>query len=212
LLNPNEKSQAILTDTHANKPQTADYFKFLRRKAGNRFPRHFCYRLHKFEKRTIQRIEDMSGSPKFEYTPDHSFHPKEKIFVIDKNGFDIWEAEIVDIESGTFSVHYPAFPEDDEKISDSNRILVDTRVNRRIFNTQESNRQAQLPPLSEGEEEPFSDRDDDDDDAGDYQPASGSPRSDKKPKKGKKNKKSAKPSKPSTKRPEGVRLSPRRGG
>jgi hypothetical protein len=156
-------------------------------------------------------------APKFEHQPDHSFHPKEKIFVIDTNGFDIWEGEIKDIENGsTFTIHYPDFPGEDEKISDVNRILVDTRVNRRIYNNQESSRQAVLPPLAEGEAEPFSDRDDDDDEAGDYQPSGGSPKSEKKTKKKSKKPKKGKPSKPSKEiakpRPEGVRSSPRRGG
>jgi hypothetical protein len=149
----------------------------------------------------------MVVKPGFERNPDHNFQVREKVFIIDNNGFDIWEAQIKDIQGGSVTVHYPGFPDDDEAINDFARVLVDGRVNRRIFNSQEATRQAQLPALSDGEKEPFSDDDDDEDKADEYEP--GSPKSDKKrSKKGKKPKKAV----PKARRPEGVRSSPRRGG
>jgi hypothetical protein len=148
----------------------------------------------------------MSRTPKFERTKDHTYEVNEKVFVIDKNGFDIWEAQITTIQNGTYSVHYPEFPEDDEALPDTSRILLDTRVNRRIFNNQEGERQTILPALSEGEEEPFSDSDSYDDEEGDdYRPGTGSPEPDYSPgKKGKKVKI------PASTRPKGARSNPKR--
>jgi hypothetical protein len=149
----------------------------------------------------------MGEHPDFEVVPDHEFKVKEKVLVIDANGYDLWEGVITSTENGRFAVHYPEFPEDDQELEDSSRILVDTRVNRRIFNTQEAARQTQLPPLSEDEEEPFSDHSDDAEDNGrDYAPAKGGGKP-KKPKKAKKLKTKKDKSKP---RPEGTRVSPRR--
>jgi hypothetical protein len=152
----------------------------------------------------------MSGRPDFEIVAEHDFKPKEKVLVIDQNGYDLWEGVIKAIKGEKISIHYPEFPGEDEDFDDTTRILVDTRINRRIFNTQEAARQTQLPPLSASEEEPFSDRSDDADDTGrDYAPARGL----EKVKKGKKVKNGKKPKKDKVKpRPEGARVSPRRSG
>lgn len=111
--------------------------------------------------------------PKFDIVEDHEFQVKEKILVIDPNGFDLWEGEIVAIEDGKYSIHYPEFPDDDETVEDTARLLVKNRVNTRIFNNQEASRNAQLPPLESGEEEPFDDNSDEDESEGDYKPAPG---------------------------------------
>lgn len=152
----------------------------------------------------------MEDKPQFEVI-DHEFKVKEKVYVIDPNEYDLWEGEITDIQDGKYSVHYPEFPEDDEVLEDTSRILAKTRVNTRIFNNQETQRQSTLPPLSSGEEEPFSDDSDDGDDGDDYEPVpvqekEKDPKKAKKPKRGKKLKEQ--PMKP---RPEGARSSPRRG-
>jgi hypothetical protein len=154
----------------------------------------------------------MTSSPGFERIPDHFFQVREKIFVIDNNEFDIWEAQIKDVQSDSVSVHYPEFPDDDEVISDLRRLLTDTRVNRRIFNAQEAKRQVQLPPLSDGEEEPFSDRENDDKDIGDYDPNSAANKHGTKSRKGKKPKAGKLSKRFSKAPPEGVRRSPRRSG
>jgi hypothetical protein len=146
----------------------------------------------------------MPRAPRFERVKDHVFEVKEKVFVIDKNGFDIWQAEISDIQNGTYTIHYLEFPDDDEKLAETSRILVDTRINHRIFNNQESDRQTILPSRSEGEEEPFS-SDYSDGDSEDYRPRSGSPEPDSRSRrKGRKGKNAVKP------RPKGARSSPRR--
>jgi hypothetical protein len=150
----------------------------------------------------------MSSRPDFEIITGHDFKPKEKVFVIDPNGYDLWEGIITSIKSNKLGIQYPAFPGEDEELEDTSRILTDTRVNRRIFNMQEAIRQTQLPPLDSSESEPFSDRSDDPDSEGrEYAPARGLEN----PKKGKKPKKANKPKKDKVRpRPEGVRVSPRR--
>jgi hypothetical protein len=145
----------------------------------------------------------MGDTPKFEVVENHEFNPKEKVFVIDPNGFDLWAAVILAIDDGKYKLHYPEYPHDDQELDGISRILVDTRANRRIFNAQESARQTQLPPLSSDESEPFSEESSSED-ADDYADT-GSPSDTKKSKKGKASR-NAKP-KP---RPKGSRVSPRR--
>ena len=152
----------------------------------------------------------MGEKPQFEFI-EHEFKVKEKVYIIDPNEYDLWEGEIRNIEDGKYSVHKPEFPEDDEVLEDSSRILAKTRINTRIFNNQETQRQSTLPPLSSDAEEPFSDESDDGDDGDDYKPVQADekekgPKKPKKPKKGKKIKEQ-----PIRPRPEGARSSPRRG-
>jgi hypothetical protein len=158
----------------------------------------------------------MSGTPDFELTPNHEFKPKEKVLVIDANGYDLWEAVITSMKPGKYLVRYLGYDDSDEELEDTSRILMNTRTNRRIFNQQEAVRQTQLPPLGPDESEPFSDRSDDEERTGYDEPDAGSGGKKKKPKKAKKPKPGKKPkgkakdqSKP---RPEGSRISPRRGG
>jgi hypothetical protein len=153
----------------------------------------------------------MTNPPSFDIVKDHEFKLKEKVFVIDPNGFDLWAGVITSTSGGKYSVHYPDYPQDDQEFEDTSHLLVDTRVNRRIFNSQEATRQTQLPPLSSGESEPFSDNSESDE-AGDYaDPGS--------PGEGKKSKKSTKAKRPKKgkvekvkPRPKGTRVSPRRTG
>jgi hypothetical protein len=114
---------------------------------------------------SIKKWHAMGDSPRFQVVEGHEFKPKEKVFVIDPNGFDIWEAVITTVRGGKYSVHYPEYPQDDQEIEDTSRILVDTRANRRIFHTQEAQRQVELSEASE-ESEPSSD--DSDSDAADF--------------------------------------------
>jgi hypothetical protein len=146
----------------------------------------------------------MSKSPRFDAVEGHEFKPKEKVFVIDPNDFDIWEAIIVSVKDGKYKVHYPDYPQDDQEFEDASRLLADTRTNRRIFNSQEAARQTQLPPLESDESEPASEESGSDD-AGDYADRR-APRDTKSKKKPKKSKV------PQKTRPKGSRVSPRRGG
>jgi hypothetical protein len=145
----------------------------------------------------------MGDAAKFEIVEDHEFKLKEKVLVIDSNGFDVWEAIITAINADTYKVHYPDYPQEDEELEGTSRILVETRINRRIFNAQEAERQTQLPLLGSSESEPFSEGSSSDD-AEDYADT-GSPSDAKKPRKGKALKK--REPKP---RPKGARVSPRR--
>jgi len=148
----------------------------------------------------------MSKEPEFERVVDHEFKLKETVFMIDPNGYDIWEGQITSIEGLKFSIHYPDYPNDDEVVEGTERMLVATKMNRRIFNNQEAKRSEILPALSSGEE-PFDDEDDEDDEGTDYRPAA--PGFGKE--KGKKKKKSKDSRSKSKSRPEGARSNPPRG-
>ncbi|KAH0789401.1 Mitotic apparatus protein [Histomonas meleagridis] len=150
------------------------------------------------------------SKPKFEIDNDHEFKPKEKVLVIDKNEYDLWEGEISSIEGGVYKIHYPEFPDDDEELNDTSRLLVRTRKNLSIFRSQETKRQS--ADLESDDTTESSDSDDsdaevsDDDDEGDYVPNAALKR--KSSKKSKKNKKKT----VSRTRPKGSRVSPRRSG
>ena len=147
--------------------------------------------------------------PKQEFSieEDHNFTPKEKVLIIDSNGHDLWEGEIVSIEDGKYKIHYPEYPEDDETLEGTSRILVSNRTNRYIFNTQEASRNTILPKEIEAEEEDVDESDSDKEE--DYMPVKGQDDKRKKKRKGKSKGKKAK--KPVVRpRPEGCRVSPRR--
>lgn len=76
--------------------------------------------------------------PPFEFVPDHPFKKGEKVYVIDPNGYDIWEGQITDVKDNTYHVHYPEYPEDDGPITETaKRVLVQTKRNKDIFTKQE---------------------------------------------------------------------------
>jgi hypothetical protein len=143
----------------------------------------------------------MRDAPKVEVVEGHEFRLKEKVLVIDPNGFNLWEAVIITISDDKYKVHYPDYPQEDKELEGTSRILVEARVNRRIFNAQEADRQTQLPPFASSESEPFSE-DSSSYDAEDYAD-SGSPSDTKKPRRGKVFWKREP-------RPKGARVSPRR--
>ncbi|KAH0789791.1 Mitotic apparatus protein [Histomonas meleagridis] len=147
------------------------------------------------------------SKPQFSVEEDHDFKPKEKVLIIDKNGHDLWEGEIVSIEDGKYKIHYPEYPEDDETLEGTSRILVNNRSNRYIFNTQEASRNTILPKEIEDEEEEAEESENDEED--DYKPQKS--QDEKKSKKKKSKGKSKKSKKPVARpRPEGCRVSPRR--
>jgi hypothetical protein len=146
------------------------------------------------------------GAPKFEIVQGHEFQAGEKVLVIDPNGFDLWEGVITSIKNGKFAVHYPEYETDDEEMDNTSRILVNTRINRRIFNNQEATRHTVLPPLEDGESEPFSYDSEEPSDAFD-ESGSDSPADRKTIKKTKSKPSKREKAKP---RPYGARVSPRR--
>lgn len=102
-------------------------------------------------------------APEFEFVADHKFAKGEKVYVIEPNGYDIWEAEINEVKSnGTYAVHYPAFPEDDCDISEEDkRILVQTKKNKKIFDEQEEVRNEKEEESEEAEDHDYVEEDDD---------------------------------------------------
>ena len=76
----------------------------------------------------------------FEYSPEHKYQIGEKIYVIDPNGYDIWEAEIVEIGTTSWFVHFPDYPEDDGQYETPDQFLLRTEKNRSIFEKQEKAR------------------------------------------------------------------------
>ena len=77
--------------------------------------------------------------PDFEFIADYAFHEKEDVFIIDKNGFDIWDGIISIINDTKYFIHYPDYPNDDE-IVEKKRILPCTPKNNSIFKHQEIQR------------------------------------------------------------------------
>ena len=82
----------------------------------------------------------MEDEPDFEFDPEHKYQVGEKIYVIDPNGFDIWEGEIQEIGITTWSVHFPDYPQDDRKYRTTNQFLLRTEGNKKIFEEQEKAR------------------------------------------------------------------------
>ena len=151
----------------------------------------------------------MATAPEFEHIEDHEFKEKEKVYVIDANEYDIYEATIKSIEGLHYTVHYVDYPGEDETLDGTTRILPLSRINTRIFRQQEAAR-ALKPAEGEEEEdelnEPFGG--DADDKEEDFKPAAPLENKPKKQKKAKKDKK--KKQAPVSRRPEGVRTNPPR--
>lgn len=78
----------------------------------------------------------------FELILNHTFRSHEKVFVIDPNGFDLWEGVITSTARGRFKIRFPAFPGTEVDLKLSAHLLVDTPSNREIFNKQDALRKA----------------------------------------------------------------------
>lgn len=83
----------------------------------------------------------MSDLPAFERDASQEFHVGDKVYVIEENEFDIFEAEIKEIDEEGISVHYMEFPDDDGKVA-KERVLAQTETNKKIFEEQEQIRNA----------------------------------------------------------------------
>ena len=154
--------------------------------------------------------------PEFERV-DFVPEAKEKVLVIDGNGYDLWLGIVRSYDNGKIDIHYPEYPEEDEIIEGeaTSRVLKWTRTNSRIYNQQEMRRTEKQQELEEEEEQTESSESTESNEP-EYKPPNAQPvekeakRNSKK--KGSKAKKNKKPKKDTYHpRPEGARSNPRRG-
>ena len=75
-------------------------------------------------------------NPDFERDENRQFRVDDKVYVIADNQYDIYEAEITAVNDGSYSVHYPEYPDDDTDV-DEESLLPITERNQRIFEEQE---------------------------------------------------------------------------
>jgi len=91
--------------------------------------------------------------PDFDLTnSDDDFQVKDPVYVIDENGFDIWDAIILTVDDDSISVHYPEYEEDATGIP-RYRILRTTPRNKRTSQEQEKVRADKKRPKEEEEED-----------------------------------------------------------
>ncbi|KAK8836898.1 hypothetical protein M9Y10_037424 [Tritrichomonas musculus] len=80
----------------------------------------------------------------FDRPEGYVFKEEENVYVIDPNGFDIWEAQISKIVADNYAVHYPEYPQDDEELHGTARLLAATEKNKDIYKRMENNRQKNI--------------------------------------------------------------------
>lgn len=144
----------------------------------------------------------MANENQFEIVRDYEFKARDKVLVIDANGYDLWEAVIKDVTADGYVINYPEYPEEAETLPDTSRLLVQTKENMRIFRSQEIIRSQILPPVSDGEEPQLSEDESEDDDEDGYVPDTTATN--------KRSKKKGKEEKPLRKRPNWARCNPPR--
>jgi hypothetical protein len=79
----------------------------------------------------------------FELVNNHTFRAKEKVLVIDENGFDLWEGFIFSTRPDAYLINYPDDPRRDGPLPSQAHLLVNTPWNRAIFNAQQTARAKQ---------------------------------------------------------------------
>lgn len=146
----------------------------------------------------------MSKQPEFEIDPNHEFKSKEKVYLIDTNGYDIWEAKITAVDGNKYTVQLLEDRKHTETVEGTERLLAWTRANTKICKEQDIRRASNNKASSESDE---AEEDADEEEGPDFVDDDDEPSKGKKQKKPSKSKKNAsKPSKPS-----GTRSNPRRG-
>jgi hypothetical protein len=85
-------------------------------------------------------------APAFEHVEGHEFAVGEDVFVIDRNGYDIWEGQVVAVGSDKIAIHYPDYPEDDEELAGTDRLLAVTDANKAIYAEMEEARKTPARP------------------------------------------------------------------
>jgi hypothetical protein len=102
----------------------------------------------------------MGDTPEFDHPdPDHVFQVNDVVYVIDPEGFDIYEATIRSVDDETYDVWYPDYEQDEQIDREDNRLLERTPQNQRIYAKQEKIRLAK----ERGEQGEDSDESDEDD-------------------------------------------------
>ena len=86
-----------------------------------------------------EKLFDAFGMPAFDVSNKH-FHIGEGVYVIHKNKYDIYEAVIDNIIGYKYHVSYPDYPNDNETVNGTDRILKMSKQNNDIFFYQESER------------------------------------------------------------------------
>lgn len=80
--------------------------------------------------------EPSKDIPNFEVADNYTFKEKEGVFIVDENGFDIWEATIDRINGNKYSIHFT----ENITLIGTNRILPKTMKNKAIYYDQMSER------------------------------------------------------------------------
>ena len=97
----------------------------------------------------------------------HEFKVRERVYVLDPNNYDVWEAVIKSMDGNKIELHYPDFPTSDEVVENEDRIFVQTKENTRIFRKQEADRAQNArgsDDTDDGEEEEYGSADSEDSD------------------------------------------------
>ena len=93
------------------------------------------------------------ANTKIEQKLDHIFKVNEKIYILESNEYDIFEAIITKIENGVFSVHYPDWPDDDRDFNSTKRFYPQTDKNTKEFLRQEIVRSNKTKSRNEGSDD-----------------------------------------------------------
>ncbi|OHT04007.1 hypothetical protein TRFO_28610 [Tritrichomonas foetus] len=98
----------------------------------------------KEEKHEEEEEDDglLHGDPKFDRPEGYTFKEEEEVYMIDPNGFDLWEGVITKIVEDKYAIHYPEFPQDDEEVTGTDRILPRTDKNKDLYRRMENNRKS----------------------------------------------------------------------
>ncbi|KAH0787026.1 Mitotic apparatus protein [Histomonas meleagridis] len=97
----------------------------------------------------------MDDIPNFERIDNPVFHVDEYVYVISTNEYDIYEAVVTSVDGDNYHVHYPDYPDDDETVEGTERILKETEQNKKIFNKQERIRLAKEKRMESDSDEDF---------------------------------------------------------
>lgn len=151
----------------------------------------------------------MASAPKFEVVPEHEFKVRERVFLKDENGHDIYEYTIYAIDGTKYTLKSDEDRKDVKEVEGTERILVKTRDNTKIFKDQEMKRATSK--LGSDDEDDVEDDADEDEAEGEDEDEDGFDDDDDEPKKKSRRGKKGKMDKTVKPRPAGCRSNPRRG-